>query len=300
MQTKISRNSRKNEIENKKKFISLLPFILLFLICFNPTKSTNLDMKLNNKILALNKNSLISSSTISTKEKHKDKENTLSISGSAIEEIEPNLIKIGIKIESLNKVLKNSYDENRKVSNLVTGIFTDKKIKKENISTTNYEIAPIYEKHFNPETNKHTTKFKGYKVSNEIEVQLDKKLIAQELIDNIVLQGPVYITYVKFVYTDELVKKTKDSLLAQAAKNALNLAKKVSNVLTLKVEDVKNINIDDFVYPRENILNYNYDSRYIKSTDKNDSFKMPPPHFYGGSEYVTMNVKAVFVIMKKN
>lgn len=275
-----------------KKF--LIGFFMINLISFSLSSSTNLELKLNNKINSLSSDSPKTSDTKT--------ENTLSMTGTAIKEIEPNLIKIGIKIETMDKVLKKSYNENSKVSNLVTKIFTNKKIEKEFISTTNYEIKPIYEKKYNPVTNTHSNDFVGYKVINEMEVSLVKKLIAQELIDDVVLTGPVFISYVKFVYTDELIKNTKESLLSEAAGNALKIAKKIANVLTLKVEDVKNVNIDDFTYPTINTLNYNYDSRYIKKTGDNDNtpFKMPPPTFYGGSDYVKMNVKAVFVVEKKN
>jgi len=277
-----------------KKFLFL--FSLMNLISFSLSTLTNLELKLNNKVKTLSKNTL-------THDSEEKKEHTLSITGTAIKEIEPNLIKVGIKIETLDKILKKSYDENSKVSNLVTKVFANKKIEKDNISTTNYEIKPIYEKKYFADTNKHTNIFMGYRVINEMEVSLEKKLIAQELIDDTVLQGPVFITYVKFVYTEDLIKKTKDSLLSEASVNALNLSKKIANVLTMKVDDVKNVNIDDFVYPRSNVLNYNYDSRYIKKSNGNDNgngaFKMPPPTFYAGADYVKMNVKAVFVIMKK-
>lgn len=288
-------------MSNNKNFkiIKLFYISLIFqiLFCSILSSSSNLELKLQNKVASTSSNSLGIRHSQETK-----KENTLSITGSAIKEIEPNVIKVGIKIETMDKILKKSYDQNSKVSNLVTNIIT-KKIDRDNISTTNYEIKPIYEKKFIPETNKHTRIFKGYKVSNEMEISLQKKMIAQELIDEVVMQGPVFITYVKFVYSEELIKTTKDSLLSEAATNALNVSKKIANVLTLKVDDVQNVNIDDFFYPRENILNYNYDKRYVrKEGDTGDSsdIKMPPPTFYGGSEFVRMNVKATFVVVKKN
>ena len=137
-----------------------------------------------------------------------------------------------------------------------------------------------------------------------MEVSLNKKLIATELIDTVVLQGPVFITYVKFVYTDDLIRKAKDSLLTEASNNALELSRKIANVLTMKVDDVKNVEINVFTYPQENILNYNYDSSYtIKKPDGgsvNGSLKNPPPNFYGGFDYVKMNVRVTFVIIKKS
>ena len=283
--------------EKLPKYSKIQKFLLLFSIinsfCITLSTTTNLELKLNNKVNSMSTNTLL-------QESESKKEHTLDITGSAITEIEPDIIKVGIKIETLDKVLKKSYDENSKVSNLVTKIFLAKNIEKDSITTTNYEIKPMYEENYIPETNKHTKIFIGYRVINEMEVSLNKKLIVEELINGIVTQGPVFITYVKFVYTEDLIRKTKDNLLSEASKNALELSKNIAKVLTLTVDDVKNVEIDDFTYPRHNILNYNYDSSYVKKQDGNGSFKMPPPTFYSGSDFVKMNVKVTFVIIKKN
>lgn len=224
-----------------------------------------------------------------------DTEHTLYLSGSAMREIETNLIKIGINIETLNMILRNSYEENSQTSSKVTNVFEQMGIPRRNISTTNYEITPVYENEYFPTNNSYVSVFKGYRVKNQIEVTLSKKRLAADLIDKVVLSGPVLISYVSFGFTDGFIKNVKDSLLEEATLDAYERARSIAGTLRVSVEDVKQISISDFTSPQANQLNYQYEKAYISGAGPS----MAPPTFYSGTQWVTMNVGVTFVIVKE-
>lgn len=224
-----------------------------------------------------------------------DTEHTLALTGKAMRELETNLIKIGINIETLDKVLKKSYDENSEVSNTVTKIFKQMGIPKRNITTTNYDITPVYENEYFSQNNSYVSVFKGYRVKNQLEVTLSKKLLAADLMDKVVLSGPVLITYVTFGFTDGFVKNVKDSLLEEATLDAYSRARSIAETLNVSIEDVKLIRITDFGMPSISQLDYKYGKDYISGAGKG----LAPPTFYSGTKWVTMDVGVTFVIVKQ-
>jgi len=260
---------------------------------------SSMQSKITNALSSLSL-STESSSLSSTQQGVIDNEHTLSLSGSAMREIETNLIKIGINIETLNLVLKKSYEENSQASNRVTKVFEKMGIPNRNISTTNYEITPVYENQYFAGNNSYVSVFKGYRVKNQLEVTLSKKNLAADLMDKVVLSGPVLISYVSFGFTDGFIKNVKDSLLEEATLDAYQRATSVGGTLRVSIEDVKLISIKDFTSPQVNSLNYQYERSYISGGSISGAGpSMAPPNFYSGTQWVTMNVGVTFVIVKQ-
>jgi len=242
-------------------------------------------------------NALNSFSTESTLQSQTplDTEHTLSLSGSAMREVETNLIIIGINIETLNLILKDSFTQNSQTSSRVTKVFEQMGIPKNNITTTNYEITPVYENEYFQTNNSYVSVFKGYQVKNQLAVTLSKKRLAADLMDKVVLSGPVLITYVSFGFSEGFIKSVKDSLLEKATLNSYESASSIAKTLGISIEDVKLISINDFQWPMSNQLNFQYEKGNISGAGA----KMAPPTFYSGTQWVSINVGVTFVIVKE-
>lgn len=289
-----SRKTKTNPINisiNIPKFLlqAYLLSLMLVKILSLETK-TSMQTKISNALSTLSTESLTQFAPAPV-----DNEHTLSLTGSAMREIETNLIKIGLNIETLNLVLKKSYEENSEASSRVTKTFALMGIPKRNITTTNYEITPVYENEYFAANNSYVSVFKGYRVKNQLEVTLSKKRLAADLMDKAVLSGPVLVTYVSFGFTDGFIKNIKDSLLEEATLDAYERAKSIAGTLKVSVEDVKLITIRDFTSPQANQLSYQYEKAYISGAGPS----MAPPTFYSGTQWVTMNVGVTFVIVKQ-
>jgi uncharacterized protein YggE len=286
------------EIENKKGIFvyRFLPFAILF---FQIWETLSLESKttMQSKISSALRSLSTQSQALSYPYPYPpiDNEHTLYLSGTAMREIETNLIKIGINIETLNMILRDSYEENSQTSAKVTNIFEQMGIPRRNISTTNYEITPVYENEYFAANNSYVSVFKGYRVKNQIEVTLSKKRLAADLIDKVVLSGPVLISYVSFGFTDGFIKNVKDSLLEEATLDSYERARSIAGTLRVSIEDVKQITISDFLWPQASQLNYQFERAYISGAGPS----MAPPTFYSGTQWVTMNVGVTFVIVKE-
>ena len=281
-----------NKSKNSRLILTLH---LTILYCFMILKTLSLESKsiMNSKI----SNALNSFSTESTLQSQTplDTEHTLSLSGSAMREVETNLIIIGINIETLNLILKDSFTQNSQTSSRVTKVFEQMGIPKNNITTTNYEITPVYENEYFQTNNSYVSVFKGYQVKNQLAVTLSKKRLAADLMDKVVLSGPVLITYVSFGFSEGFIKSVKDSLLEKATLNAYESASSIAKTLGISIEDVKLISINDFQWPMSNQLNFQYEKGNISGAGA----KMAPPTFYSGTQWVTINVGVTFVIVKE-
>jgi len=270
--------------------LTLLMISILYSNIYSLESKTSLKSKIKNAL-----NTIVTDTSSLLQQTPADNEHTLSMIGSAMKEIETNLIRIGINIETLDKVLKKSYEDNSKTSNKVTKVFEQMGIPKRNITTTNYEITPVYENEYFAANNSYVSVFKGYRVKNQLDVTLTQKKMASDLLDKVVLSGPVTISQVTFSYTDGFIKSIKDSLLEEAAMDAYERAKSISPTLRISIEDVKLINIQDFSVPQANLLRYNYEKAYISGAGPS----LAPPTFYSGKQWVTMNVGVTFVIVKE-
>lgn len=275
-------------------------FSLCLLCIFQKTLATKNEKIKASISNAINKLGTYSSNSLALTS-NGENEHTISISGSATKTVEPNLIKLGIKVQTLDKVLKKSYMDNSIYSNRVTDIFKNMGIPKKNITTTNYEITPEYENIYIPANNSYVNVFKGYKVKNEMEVTLSKKDIAQNLMDKVVLSGPVEVTHVTFDFSDGFIKSVKDSLLEEAALDAYERAKSIAEVLRVSIDDVKSINIDEWIFPIFNQLAFNYSQQYLPAgvTAGTITTTLPPPKFYSGTNDISMNIRVVFIITKE-
>ncbi len=266
-------------------------FILIILDFLTEISSLQTQTEMKTKIT----NALKTLSTSSNKRSSNDNEHTLTISGSAIQEIEPNLIIIGITIETLDKDLKKSFTDNSIISNKISEIFKQIGIQKENITTTNYDITPIYENEYFSANNSYVSVFKGYRVKNDIEVSLGNKKLGSDLIDKVILAGPVLINYVTFGFSEGLIKHIKDSLIEKASLDACQRANSITGILKISIKDIKSINLLNFFFPQQRSLNYQYGKAYISEIGSN----LAPPKFYSGTQWVTTTVDVTFVIIKK-
>ena len=230
-----------------------------------------------------------------TNDVNKKEEHTLTITGTAFKALETNLIKLGIKIETLDPKVNLSYQNNTRVSNKVSKFLKQNGVPDKNITTLNYQITPTYRSEFIQHNNTWIKIFDGYTVTNHIQLTLSKIKDLGKLIDVLVLSGPVQITNINFQFSDDLMKRTKDSLLEDAALDALERAKITAGALGVTVDDVKSISISDYSPPSSYSFPYNYDRSLVAA----EATTFTPPTIYSGESNISINVYVTFVISNK-
>lgn len=223
---------------------------------------------------------------------------TLVVKGTASTSLESDLIKVGIKIETLDNHPYVAYQNNTNVANRIEEVFKNMKIQKKNVTTKDYRIFKEYESIYVPMNETWVSVFQGYKVINEMEVVLTNLKDVGNLIDNVVVgDDPVLITSVDFSFSPELSKKTSDSLLAVASKDAIERSAILAKSLNVIIQDIKSISVNQQTphYSSRSILRKSYRSAHSLDTL---AVAQEAPSIYRGTDIISMNIDVTYLIIK--
>jgi uncharacterized protein YggE len=172
-------------------------------------------------------------------------ENTMMVQGSASVNVPTDLIKVGVSIETNHKDAKRAYTMNNEISQSVDRVLKTINVPEQNITTTDYRINQDYTSVYVPENNTYVSIFKGYIVSNNLEIQLNDLNMATEVIDKVIDAGVNKIGYVNFEVSPELQKKVQYNLISYATQDAINKATILADNLGLDLVAVKSVKMGD-------------------------------------------------------
>lgn len=177
------------------------------------------------------------------------REKVISVTGMATSSVDPDLLVIQFGVETQENTAKQALDANSNLMNSVVDAITNAGIDVSDISTSRFNIQPIYDSYQDKLTGRYTQELKGYRVSNIVMVETKNLDSAADIIDGGVSAGANRVDSVYFTLSPQKQLDVKDDLISQAVKNAESKANKALEPVNHKIIGVKAISLSEFGIP---------------------------------------------------
>lgn len=190
----------------------------------------------------------------------KYEQQTLSVNGSGEVYIDPDLANISFAVETNAKTASDAVKENAEKTNKVLEALKSQIGKDDILSTTGYNLSPVYE--YNNQTKK--SEFTGYRATNSVLVKTFNLKNVGNLIDSAAEAGSNSIQGLTFDSTkrNEHMKEA----LAKAVKDAKTTAETVANAAGVKITTIYQIS-----------PSYNYPVPVYRDFAESKMAAAPPP-----------------------
>ncbi len=190
----------------------------------------------------------------------KYEQQTLSVNGSGEVYIDPDLANISFAVETNAKTASDAVKENAEKTNKVLEALKSQIGKDDILSTTGYNLSPVYE--YNNQTKK--SEFTGYRATNSVLVKTFNLKNVGNLIDSAAEAGSNSIQGLTFDSTkrNEHMKEA----LAKAVKDAKTTAETVANAAGVKITTIYQIS-----------PSYNYPIPVYRDFAESKMAAAPPP-----------------------
>lgn len=173
-------------------------------------------------------------------------ERIISVTGTATTSVEPDLLVITFGVETQEITAKEALDTNSKTMNDIVGAIQSAGILEDEISTSRFNIYPVYDGYEDPITQRWKQELTGYKVTNTITVDTVQMDLAADIIDSAVTSGANRVDNVSFTLSQEKHLELKDDLIEKAIMNAKTKAEKALSPLDYSITGVKAISLSEF------------------------------------------------------
>ena len=155
---------------------------------------------------------------------------TISVDGTSTLKVAPNKAVVNISIENTAKDAKEASEQNAIVMNKIQSAILGLSITKDKLQTINYDLSPVYD------LNNSSRKITGYRVTNEITVNIEDINLVGTVIDTAINAGASRVNSVEFGLQDSDIYK--DKVLAQAILDAKRKAQVIAQTLTSRAAAV--------------------------------------------------------------
>ena len=173
-------------------------------------------------------------------------ERLISVTGIATTSVEPDLLVITFGVENQEPTAKEALDANSQTMNAIIRAIESTRITEDEISTSQFNIYPVYEGYEDPITKRWKQELVGYEVTNTITVETTKLDIAADVIDRAVNAGANRVDNVSFTLSPEMHMELKDQLIEQAILNAKTKAENALAPLDYSITGVKAVSLSEF------------------------------------------------------
>lgn len=198
------------------------------------------------------------------------RERTISVTGTSTTTVSPDLVSIRFGVDTEAKTAKDAVSSNAQIMTAVVSAVQNLGVTKDEISTTEYTIYPLYtQTKPDPITGVTNQMLAGYRVSNTLLVKTTKLSLSGDVIDAAVQAGANRVDDVSFSLSSAQQQSIQDDLLNKAVLNAKSRAEKALDPLSQKIIGVKMVNISEFNVP-------------------------PPPKYYGAMPEVAAPSTPIF------
>lgn len=174
---------------------------------------------------------------------------TVSVTGKGRASVTTDSIKIGFKIETIEKSALTSYEKNNKIAQEVNRKFKLLGLNEKNLKTAGYSIEKRHESKYNRETNSHSREFIGFAVTNKIQIEVTSIRLVAVILDQALEAGVHEVDYIRFEVDKKHLEMVKKNLIMSAAKNAFDKAQLAARGLNMKIKDVQTITVNDYSIP---------------------------------------------------
>jgi len=176
-------------------------------------------------------------------------ERVISVTGTATTSVEPDLLVITFGVETQEITAKQALDTNSQTMNDIIKAIKSTKIVEDEISTSRFNIYPVYEGYEDPITKRWKQELTGYQVTNTITVETTNLDLAADVIDRAVTSGANRVDNVSFTLSPEKHLQLKDELIEKAILNAKTKAENALAPLDYSITGVKAISLSEFGMP---------------------------------------------------
>jgi uncharacterized protein YggE len=209
---------------------------------------------------------------------------TITVTGTAQRECEPELLCIYIKIITLDPTSAvSARDEAARIIDRVLKSLENLGISKDDIETASYDIQPKYQ------WENYMNVFKGYEVIVIMKVTLKNFDKAGQVIDASVNAGAL-IDRISFELSKDKQNEIKIQVMADAARDAKAKAEAVTDALDEELGNVKSVNIDNYAY--NPYVYYKYDAVNFAGGES-----APPTSILPSDLTISASVSVVFDIL---
>ena len=167
---------------------------------------------------------------------------TLNVNGNGEVYITPDLANISFSVDTTAKTAALAVKENAEDTNKVLAALKSQIGKEDKLSTSNYNLSPIYE--YNNQTKK--SEFKGYKVTNTVTVKTYNLDNLGTLIDSAAQAGSNNIQGLSFDTTKR--NDYRREAMVKAVKDARSTADTVADAAGVKITTIYQIS-PSYSYP---------------------------------------------------
>ena len=216
------------------------------------------------------------------------REKVISVTGNAISSVDPDLANISFGVEIQEKTARDALAANSELMNKVIAAIKQVGITDSEISTSQFNIYPVYDNYQEKETGRYTQELVGYRVSNIVNVKTEKLDSVAAIIDSAVGAGVNRVDSVFFSLSPEVYSKLKDDLLEKAILNAKSKAEMALSPLNYKIIGVKEISLSEFSIPYPTPM---YDMAY-GAMEKSAA----PTPIFSSDQDVSTSANVVFLI----
>jgi hypothetical protein len=216
------------------------------------------------------------------------REKTISVTGMATTYAKPDQLNLSFGVETQEKTAKEALDSNSVQMNNIISAIKQSGISESEISTSSFNIYPVYESYEDKLTGRWTQEIVGYGVSNIVTVQTSKLDNAASIIDNAVNSGVNRVDSVYFSLSSPTQQKLKDDLLEKAIVNAQTRAEKALKPLNYQIIGVKFVSLDEFVIP--------YQTPMYKGATMDMAESRAPTPVFSSDQEISTSAQVVFII----
>jgi len=174
-----------------------------------------------------------------------DTNNTISVTGMAIQKVKPDRVTVTFAVETMNKTAGGALRANSEAMNKVLGALVDAGVKENETRTSFFSIAPTY----NYSQTGNVQELTGYIVTNSILVESSNLTNVSDWVDAAVRAGANRVDSLSFTVSEEKMDELRADLTQKATDNARNKANALAQSLNLTITGVKAASLNDFSNP---------------------------------------------------
>ncbi len=217
------------------------------------------------------------------------REKVISVTGIATTSVDPDLLVVQFGVETQEKTARQALEANSNLMTSVVNAITGAGISEDDISTSRFNIQPIYDSYKEPLTGRYTQELIGYRVSNIVMVETKNLDSAADIIDGGVSAGANRVDSVYFTLSPQKQLDVKDDLISQAVKNAEYKANKALEPVNHKIIGVKAISLSEFGMPYPTPV-------YARSGFDMAEASFAPTPIFSSDQDVSTTANVVFLI----
>lgn len=199
------------------------------------------------------------SMTAVAQEEQDDDHATVSTSGTASTNVEPDKVSVTIGVETSGATAAEAASANADLMEQVLAALSELGVTEEQIATSNYNVFPVYNTtegsevcimiYPPPPECQPKTEIVGYTASNSVTVTVDADFDAGSIIDTAVEAGATHVQGAYFFISLEMQEEIRTSLIEDAIANAGVRADAAASAVGMNVTSVKSIALNDVYFP---------------------------------------------------